>query len=100
MAKATQYELEIFIPGSADDVWVKFASPTPFMAIHVGDIINPGTWEGSQSPQKVLQVVGVEHLIWEVNGQVKHRLDVYTQEVAGTRELRLTGQATAGKPRS
>jgi len=86
----TEYILEIFLPGSADDVWMKFSSPTPFMTISPGDIINPGVWEGSEAPKKVLRVVSVEHIIWEAPGSdMKHKIDIYTKEVEGTRELRL-----------
>lgn len=58
------------------------------MAISVGDIVNPGTWEGTQSPMKVLQVVAVEHLIWEGQGVLKQKVMVFTEEVEGTDELR------------
>ena len=88
--RITEYSLEIFMPSSYDDVWVVFTSPTPFMAISAGDILNPSIWEDSQSPMKVLRVVGLEHLIWEVGGSVKHKIDVYTEEVEGTREVRRT----------
>jgi len=86
--KITEYSLEIYQAGSADDVWVNFSSPTPFMTISAGDILNPGIWDGSQSPMKVLRVVNIEHIIWEVSGSAKHKICVFTEEVEGTRELR------------
>jgi hypothetical protein len=79
--KLTEYSLEIYMPGSDDNLWMAFSSPTPFMAIHVGDIINPSIWEGSQSPMKVLRATGVEHAIWELGGNVKHKIMIYTEEV-------------------
>ena len=86
--KITEYSLEIFTPDSFDDVWTVFTSPTPFMTISVDDIINPSIWQDSQSPMKVLRVVGIEHIIWEVEGNAKHKIDIYTTEVEGTREAR------------
>lgn len=87
--KSIQYELEIYEPNSADDVWAVFDSSTPFMTISKGDILNPGTWPNTQSPMKVLRVINVEHLIWESGVKVTQKLLVFTEEVAGTRELRL-----------
>jgi hypothetical protein len=83
--KITEYTLEIFTPGSLDDVWVTFSSPTPFMTISVGDIINPSVWEDSRSPMKVMRVVDVEHIIWETSGNAKHKIEIYTKEVDGGR---------------
>ncbi len=89
--KFTEYTLEIYNHGSASDVWVSFTSSSPFMTISKGDILNPSIWPESKSPMKVLQVVAVEHLVWEVEGTVKHKIMVFTEEVEGTRELRLKG---------
>lgn len=84
-----RYSLEIYEPGSAYDPWVNFLSNSPFLAISKGDIINPGTWDNSQSPMKVLKVLNVEHMIWEIeNDHITHKLCVFTEEVEGTEELR------------
>ena len=88
--KPIEYELEIYEPKSADDCWVTFSSTSPFPSINKGDIVNPSLWSNSQSPMKVLRVINVEHLIWEINAQIRHKLMVFTEEVDGTRELRLT----------
>lgn len=76
-----KYHLEVYMPGSFKDLWVTFSSPTPFMAISTGDIINPSIWEGSQSPMKVLRVINVEHIIWEIDGNAKHKICVYSEDV-------------------
>jgi hypothetical protein len=86
--KKVEYILEIFRPKSVDDVWVTFNSPSPFMAITSGDIINPGVWSGSESPKTVLRVLNVEHIIWELNDTIKHEMLIFTDDVAGTRDLR------------
>src|SRR5205823_1703142 len=84
------YQLEVYVPASTDTVFAHFESSLPFLPIHPGDIVNPGIWEDSQSPMRVLRVLNVEHIIWKSrNGEIKHKLMVYTDEVAGTRELRL-----------
>lgn len=88
MDTSKPHQLEIYEPGSADDVWVTFTADAPFMSISVGDIVNPGLWANSESPMKVLRVVNVEHIIWEHEGIAKHKLCVFTDEVEGTRELR------------
>ena len=87
------YSLEVYEPGSIDTVWENFQTSSPFLAIHAGDIINPSTWPGSRSPQRVLRVTSVEHLIWGKQGETKHKLMVFTEEVEGTRELRLPSEA-------
>jgi hypothetical protein len=44
-----EYILEIYEPGRTRDVWITFTSDSPFIAISKGEILNPGTWDGSQS---------------------------------------------------
>jgi len=83
------YSLEIYEPGSTESCWVSFQSDSPFMAINRNDIIEPNLWPGSRAPQTVLRVVNVEHILWEASGISKHKVLVYTEEVDGTRELRL-----------
>ena len=85
---ATKYEFEIYEPGSVDDVWITFSSSTPFMPINAGDLLNPGIWPNSQSPMKILRVVNIEHLIWEVGSGITQKVLIFTQEVEGTREVR------------
>jgi len=77
MAKALEYIIEVYKPGSADDLWVSFTSSTPFLPMNTGDLLNPGLWLGSQSPMKILRVVNLEHIIWETDSHIKHKLLVY-----------------------
>lgn len=88
MDSSKPYQLEVYEPGSADDVWLSLAGDAPFMSISVGDIVNPGIWESSEAPAEVLRVVNVEHIIWEHEGVAKHKLRVFTEEVQNTEELR------------
>lgn len=86
----TKYSLEIYEPNSARDVWVCFSSATPFMSIAKGDIVNPGMWPNSQAPMRVLKVVSIEHIIWEIeNSHITHKICVFTKDVDGTEKLRL-----------
>jgi hypothetical protein len=87
--KVVGFTLEIYEPGSADDIWIVFESSTPFMSINRGDILNPAFFSNSQSPMKVLRVINVEHILWEVDGNVMQKILIFTEEVEGTRELRL-----------
>ena len=86
-----KFTLEIYAPGSTMTTWEVFESDTPFLAINKGDLINPGVWEGSQSPMKILRVVNLEHIIWKsINSKAKHKLLVYTEEIEGTEENRIS----------
>lgn len=56
------YGLEIYKPGSADDVVAYFESDTSFGAISKGDLINPMGTEG-EAGKRILRVVGIEHIV-------------------------------------
>lgn len=88
--KKGEYMLEIYEPGSVKTAWVHFKSASPFMALKPGDLLNPGIWPDSQSPMKILRVINVEHIIWETDEAVKHKLMVFTEEIEGTEEARLS----------
>ncbi len=79
--KSIEYKLEVYAPGSVRDVRVTFEASSPFMPLGVGDILNPTTWPGTQSPMKVLRVTQVEHIIWENDGQIWHKVMVYSDEI-------------------
>ena len=87
----TKYILEVYQPDAVEDVWVTFESESPFGAISAGDIVNPGLWEGTQSPMKVLEVTRVEHILWTTDNErtVKHKIMVFSREIEGTGEARL-----------
>jgi hypothetical protein len=76
-----QYHLEIYEPGSSDVLTV-FKAEKPFWSIHAGDLINLGG--------KLLKVVSVEHMIWDVeDSHIGHKLCVFTEEVEDTENTRL-----------
>ncbi len=84
-----QYVTEIYEPGSADDVWVTFRSQTPLFSFSKGDIINTGMDPNATFPKRVLKVVAVEHMIWEMDdSSIKNKICVFTESGKNTRELR------------
>jgi hypothetical protein len=95
MSKAAEYMLEVYMPGSADDVWMHFTSSAPFLPINIGDLLDPGIWPGSQSPTKILRVVNLKHIIWETDSHINHKLLVFTEEVGETREIGFTPTANS-----
>jgi hypothetical protein len=63
----TEYTLEIYEPDDDSCVAAVFKSDTPFMPVAKGEYINTSGFTMSEA-QGVLQVVSVEHLFWEVEG--------------------------------
>ena len=86
--KEIQYHVEIYEPGSSDDLIVLFQSSTPFLAISPGDLINQRVWETDIEFHMTLQVTSVEHILWEVDTHIGHKLCVYTRKVDDTAETR------------
>ena len=82
-----RYMLEIYEPGSAEDVLASYESDTPFGSIGQGDLMQP-LGEGVEDRRRVLRVVTVEHLIWDVDGHPKHKTMVFTLALANSRENR------------
>ncbi len=81
------YRLEIYMPGSADEVFVMHESAIAFPAIQKGDIVCPGEWPGL--PNTALRAVSIQHVIWN-RGEAETSAwitCVYTEEVSLTREL-------------
>lgn len=87
--KKDLYALEIYLPGGTADVAAVFESDTPFMAINIGDILNPRLWKTFDYQGEVLRVVKLEHFIWETQGIVKHKIGVFTEAVSDDEGTRL-----------
>ena len=88
-----RYTLDIYEPQSVEKVWMKFSSPTPFMTINVGDLLNPSIWPETGVHLleiiQMLRVTNVEHIVWEAEGQARHTMLVYTEQVEDTEAVRL-----------
>ena len=83
----TEYMLEILEPDTSEDVVATFKGFQPFQTISVGDLINPRLWEGRYEGS-IYRVVGVEHMIWEAEDMIKHKIVVFTEPVPDTYESR------------
>ena len=84
-----KYILEIFAPNSADEVIKKIESKDPFINIAKGDIINTQLWKETDSKDDILRVLNVEHIIWEVDKRINHKLCIFTERSQNTPETRL-----------
>jgi hypothetical protein len=87
------YTLDIYEPRSSSKVWLKFTSQNPFMPINVGDLLNPSIWpetgERLLEVIRLLRVTNLEHIVWTSDGQARHTILVYTEQVEDTEETRL-----------
>lgn len=86
----TKYILEIFEPGSDEEILTRadhsgrFESETPFASISKGDLIG---WP-SQGPTDVLRATLVEHWIYQRSDGIVHKTGIYTEQLENTNELR------------
>jgi hypothetical protein len=88
--KENQYMLEIYLPGSAEDVIATFESHQPFIVIAEGDLINPRLFDAGydQVAGKLLRVVRLEHMIWKGEDSLKHKVCVMTEAIEDDHESR------------
>ena len=60
---------------------------------HAGDLLNPSIWPETERHLlqivKMLRVINVEHIVWESEGQARHTVLVYTEQVDDSEEIRL-----------
>lgn len=80
-----QYRLEIYHPGSADDLCANYHSESPFVTVSPGDLISPGDW-GKQEGQ-CLRVVAVQHVFSSEHDPATCTTNIYTEAVELSREL-------------
>jgi hypothetical protein len=84
--KLSRYTLEIYEPGSHDNVVGYYESLGPFGAISVGDYLHPfagsleETWP-ELGPHKYLRATEVHHVLSAPEGQdeITHKVMVYTE---------------------
>lgn len=83
-----QYQLVIYSPKSHREVLASFTSDTPFQAIGKGDTLRNFRFPDTEA-EILFRVVTVEHIIWQLsNGQVNHKVCVYTEQIEDTWESR------------
>jgi hypothetical protein len=94
-----RYALEIYMPESQGyDVACFIESDFPFLALHVGDIMNPRVWlpeaanliESIPSQYgSVLRITGLEHFVIQTdNGYSQHKIGVFTERLDNIAESR------------
>ena len=73
-----QYRVEFYIDSFADDPAASFESSSPFLAINVGDEIDPAIWPNPEyGRDKIAKVLAVRHLIWKIdNSHIGHSLSI------------------------
>jgi hypothetical protein len=95
--KPARYLVQIFAPGSCDEVAWTAESAGPFMAFARGDLVNSSLWAPGDLPAElrnhILIVVSVEHVLWESDKVVSHLVLVYTAVAPDTRATRLAPDA-------
>lgn len=86
------YRLEVFAPGEAEDAFQTMESDHPFMAMQIGDLLNPQGWSDydNRHADKVYRIAGLEHVFRHVSmgGNWKHTILVFTTEEPDRREAR------------
>lgn len=78
------YHLEIYQPNESgsdkSELLVSFQSKQPFLSINVGDFINQSLLIQNGAPwTERLRVVEIEHVITDLNNEVRHQVMVYTE---------------------
>lgn len=87
-----KYIIEIYTPNSASDVLANFEADAPFIAIGKGDILNPAFFPSyDKNPEKVLRVIGIEHIIWQHEGQEAptQKILLFTREENNSSDARI-----------
>lgn len=74
--KPVRYHLEIYLPDSDRDVLAAFRAGQSFLSIAVGELIDQRAFPGGS--EEKLRVSRVEHLVWEVDTHVSHKVMVFT----------------------
>jgi hypothetical protein len=81
-----QYALEIYEPGSAEDVAMSLESDTAFGALARGNLLHVLS---DGATDFFARVVGIEHIVWQIAGLPKHKICVFTERAENSRENRL-----------
>lgn len=84
------YQLEIYQPGSVEDVAAYVESDKPFLTVSKGDLLNPVDSAAEANSDGILRVVGMEHILWKSGADVRHKLCVFTENVENTARVRLS----------
>jgi hypothetical protein len=74
-----RFVVEVYRPGSDEEVWETLESDTPLMLPRVGEIIVPVNWQDGK-PGDEVEVTKVSHAMWRsANNEVKQKTLIYTR---------------------
>jgi hypothetical protein len=80
-------------PGDPRTPLIHFMPDDATFAFNKGDLIHPGWFADLVTKGTVLRIVNIEHIIWAAEpGKpegMRHKLCIFTEEVADTAEMRL-----------
>ena len=83
--KDVTYDLQIFLPGSAESAGLHMRATTPFMPIQRGDLFSPRYGDDFRDADevrgKLLRVTCVEHGIADLDDRIVHYVRVYGEAV-------------------
>ena len=74
----SQFQLEVYAPGSTDTVLGCWPCAAP-IHMAVGDVLRTGAIDPDALPSAALRVVRVEHGLWLHDGALAHKLMVFTE---------------------
>jgi hypothetical protein len=74
----SQFLLEVYKPGSTSTVVGCWPCAAP-IHIAVGDVLRTGAIDPDALPSTTLRVVRIEHGLWPRNGELAHKLMVFTE---------------------
>jgi hypothetical protein len=77
MSNGHSYFLEIYQPGSHDDLSHSFSSDNAFTSFSKGDILTLADID----LYKPCKVVEIEHIIWEIDGKFRIKTMLFTEEI-------------------
>ena len=78
-----KYILEIYEPGSDGAVLQEFESSEPFMNINKGETVNTVSFPQAEGLSETLEVVQVEHILWQRDGDEEptQKVLIFTEEI-------------------
>lgn len=79
-----EYHLEIYEPDDSSCVAGSYIKNTPFPAMHIGEAIN-GNGLNLSLEKRTVRIKDIEHIIWEIDGNFRHKLCVHTEPLANAR---------------
>jgi hypothetical protein len=80
------YIVEIYEPGSEENVRAHFKSDKPFMTLRVGDSLT-AVDKDMRGADDRLRITGVHHILWDSpHGNSGHKIMIYTERAADVDE--------------